>query len=579
MKSIKLLFIISFFTIALLSCSVDNRTSKDSFADVSTIEISTVIEQKNLDKHPSILSEKEKTKVTLGVYHSVAGGLLFVADGLGYFSERNLDVQIRLYKDYKGLLEGFKKNEVDIATIGLYESMMLALDNVDFVGVAPLIWKQIYFMVNGNKYRQKFITKIKEDLQKKYGNRLDEDSFRLADTDKSIIKYTYSIKGVKKTNSINFYNYIKNIKNLKNKIIGLDTESVAYYILNNVLINEAGLVIDEINEIWIPDTQLQSDLSQGKIDVGAFSDFNKLDENSGGMVVFDSSNYKTHTVESLLIQRKFAMNHGDAVVRVIEGWKKAVVYFKKYKNDAIDIMRHRGRLNFSKGKLEKALEETPIIPIMNNPVDNAKLGHKVEYELKESYFNIAGNYSVEASQLLDFITKNYKKYNKIEYQNKAQEIRKKLEKDYYFNIIYLSTAGFKESSVSKPTNLNKNKWNENKIEIAPDYSEIDWDNIYPKNEFAPKAIKISIFENEIKPNLNLSGKYIINSSYKKRRYHYVKSENISNSEDERIIEVFKNMGYKLSNLESKTYDPFIEKHGRSYPVLADDNEGYWGFYY
>lgn len=579
MRLTKTLFIICIISLLIVSCSDNNIHSKDSFADVSTIEISTVIEQEKLDSHSSILSEEEKTKITLGLYHSVSGGLLFVADGLGYFSDKNLDVEIRLYKDYKGLLEGFRNNEVDVATIGLYESMMLALEDVDFVGVAPLIWKQIYFMVSVNKYRQKRIAKIKEDLQRKYDNKLDADSFKLEATDKDIIKYTYSVNGLKKEGVVDFYEYIKNIKNLKDKVIGLDTESVAYYILNNVLINNAGLVIDEVNEIWIPDTQLQSDLSQGKIDLGAFSDFNKLDESSGGMVVFDSSNYKTHTVESLLFQRGFAMNHGDAVVRIIEGWKEAVTYFKKYKNDAIDIMRHGGRLNFSKGKLEKALGEAPIIPVMNNPVDNARLGHKVEYELKESYFNIAGNYSVEASQLLDFITKNYKKYNNIKYQTKAQEIRKKLEKDYYFDIIYLSTAGFKEPSVSKPKKLNKNEWNENKIEIAPDYSGIDWNNIYPKTEFAPKAIKLNIFEKYIKPNLNLSDKYIINSSYEKKRYHYVKSEDISNSDDERIIEIFKKMGYKLSNLESNIYDPFIEEHGKSYPVLADDNAGYWGFSY
>jgi hypothetical protein len=407
------------------------------------------------------------------------------------------------------------------------------------------------------------------------------------------------------------------------------------------------MVIDEVNAISIPETQLKSEIFRGATDIGAFSEFNRIEEDAGGLVVFDSSKYKTHTVESLLFHRNFAIAHRDAVIRVIEGWKMAKVFLEEHSEIAMDIMTDRGRLNFPKDKLEQALESTPVIPIMNDPENPQNAGQSVESVMRESYFNIAGNYSVEASQLLEFITKNYEAYNKIEYQIKTEEINNRLEEGYYFDIIYLEIAGFNKPQISglryefAPNRISKNdmdeisenlnseefstlgkyyeeklfdyqiksnisdendkmivellkkagyskllglyeyidkqKWIKNLEYIPADYGDINWDEIYPKTVFAPNAIKISFFENELLPKLNNRNQDYILKRYNKYKHHYIKNEDITKDEDSRIINILEDAGYQsMKEVESNDFDEFVE-FDKEIKVLAQDNEGEWGF--
>jgi hypothetical protein len=211
-------------------------------------------------------------------------------------------------------------------------------------------------MVNKDNYKKSLAKDIKEEIETVRGNRVKE-----IDTNSDeVIKVTYSAAGKDIKEEININESIKNIKNLKGKIIGLDTKSISYYILNNKLINDAGLMIDEVEAVFIPETKLKSEIFKGKTNVGEFSEFNKLEDDTGGVVVFDSNDYKTHTVESLIFQREFSIAHRDAVVKVIDGWKKAIVFLRNDPQTAIDIMTDRGRLNFKRDKLEKALESTQL---------------------------------------------------------------------------------------------------------------------------------------------------------------------------------------------------------------------------
>jgi ABC-type nitrate/sulfonate/bicarbonate transport system substrate-binding protein len=585
------------------------------------------------------LSDTNKVDISIGVYHSVSGGLLFLADGLDFFTDSGLNVTMRLYGDYNSLVEGFKNREVDVATIGLYESMIMALEDIDFVGVAPLIWRQIYFMAS----RDEYLEELKIDLTERVKNTRKGEIISTEEVGEDFIKVRYRVNGGIKEEMFN----IRDIKNLKGKIIGMDIESIAYYILTNTLISEGGMVIDEVNAISIPETQLKSEIFKGETDIGAFSEFNRIEEDAGGLVVFDSSKYKTHTVESLLFHRDFAISHRDSVIRVIEGWKKAQVFLEEHPDIAMDIMTDRGRLNFPKDKLVQALESTPVIPIMNDPQNIQNDGQSVESVLRESYFNIAGNYSVEASQVLEFITKNYSTYNKIEYQIKTEQIKTKLEEGYYFDILYLEIAGFKKPQIaglrfefaprrisitdmeSISENLtdeemetiksfyeenlfdyqikndvteeddktivqllkkadftkfiglyeyiDKQKWIKNLEYIPADYGDINWDEIYPKTVFAPLAVKIDVFENEVLPKMNNKNRDYILRRYEKYTYHYVKVEDIKKDEDDRIIEILNGVGYQtMSELESDSFDEYKE-FGLKREILASDDSGDWGF--
>jgi ABC-type nitrate/sulfonate/bicarbonate transport system substrate-binding protein len=137
-------FLLMLLLFLILGCSDSQAEKGESFSDIPTIETPTIIKNNSINYPESILKNKEQVDISIGVYHSVSGGLLFLADGLEYFEKNGLNVTMKLYSDYKTLLDGFKKGEVDVATIGLYESIMLALEDIDFIGLAPLIWKQIY---------------------------------------------------------------------------------------------------------------------------------------------------------------------------------------------------------------------------------------------------------------------------------------------------------------------------------------------------------------------------------------------------------------------------------------------------
>ncbi len=633
-----LLSIIIVCSMFIVFCGNSERIIENSFADMPTMEVNTS-SRKDLTSPDSILNETNKVDITIGVYHSVSGGLLFLADGLDFFSANGLNVTIRLYGDYNSLVEGFKNQEVDVATIGLYESMIMALEDIDFVGVAPLIWRQLYYMAS----RDEYIEKLKTELAERIRNTRKGNIISTEEVIEDKIKVSYRVNGTKQEEIFD----IRDIKNLKGKIIGLDINSIAYYILTNILISDGGMVIDEVNAISIPETQLKSEIFRGATDIGAFSEFNRIEEDAGGFVVFDSSKYKTHTVESLLFHRNFAIEHRDAVIRVIDGWKKAKVFLEEHPNIAMDIMTDRGRLNFPKDKLEQALESTPIIPIMNDPEDSQNTGQSVESVMRESYFNIAGNYSVEASQLLEFITKNYEAYNKIEYQIKTEEINTRLEEGYYFDIIYLEIAGFNRPQISglryefAPNRISKNdmediteklndndlvmlknyyeeklfdyqiksnisdennknivellknaeytkflglydyidkqKWIKNLEYIPADYGDINWDEIYPKTVFAPYAIKNNFFENELLTKLNNRNQEYILKRYTKYKYHYIKNDDITKDEDNRIIDILVNAGYQsMKEIESNDFDEFVE-FDKDVKVLAQDKAGDWGF--
>lgn len=630
------------FPIFIFYCSESDTITSESFADVSTIQITKIREKENVELPILVLDDKDEVNVAIGVYLSLSGGILFLADGLGFFREQNLNVTMKLYGDYKSLIEGFKNNEVDIATIGLYESMSIALEDIDFVGVAPLIYKRILFMVSKDNY----IGKIAKNIENEIKNIKNGKDINIERSSEDILTVNYKVNDESIETIYNIEEEIKNINRLEGKIIGLDLDSIAYYILNNILINEVGLVLKEVDVIPIPDTQLKSEIFKGLTDIGAFTEFNKLDKESGGVMIFDSTNYKTHTVESLLVHRDFAIKSRDAVKKIIIGWKKAIAFLKRYPSITEDIMSDRSRLNTSKDELRKAIATDPIIPIMNSPGEYLKSGKSVEATLKESFFNQAGNYSVEAGQLLDFIAKNYEKYNKIEYQKRIQGIKNKLESGYYYNIVYLESATFDEPDISKirtvfaPRRFSMSSYNEiinkvNEVEkkvimenypqeslnyvlnqgISPeidnhivnilrkigytnfaslyeaidrtawvsnlqyipvDYGSIDWKDIYPKKMFAPKAIKIDIFEKELLTKLSRKDVNYITKRYTKKLYHYIKKE-ISSKEDDKIIEMLNKINYKdMNKLESKEYDKYKEE-GIEVKTLGTGEDDVIGF--
>lgn len=176
--------------------------------------------------------------------------------------------------------------------------------------------------------------------------------------------------------------------------------------------------------------------------------------------------------------------------------------------------------------------------------------------------------------MLDFITKNYQEYNKIEYQVKTQNIKERLENAYYYNIIFLETAGFQQPSVSNinASSLNRNKWGM-KIQIPSESSTLDIEDLYPKSIFAPQAIKINVFEEKVLTELNIKERAYVLEHYTKKLYHYVKMKRVNNEDDNRLIEIFNRIGYEdMSELNSDSYDEDKEVAQEDWNIIGKDNE-------
>lgn len=405
LKKIVYYFILS--TVLFTFCYCGNSGSgagenngEDALYTIKTKEIKEIEE---IEEKISILDEKPEIKVNIGIYKSSPGGILLLADALNFFEEQGVYPSFTLYPDYPALVEAFKKGKVDIATIGLYDSLLLLLEDIEFVGVLPLSYRGITF---ASKYK----------------------------------------------------NNIKTITPLKGKDIGITEDSVDYILLHTAL-STAGLDFDDVNLYTMPKPVIKKAFDENYIDAGFFSSLYHppmTDIN----IILGPTRHKAYKVENLLINKEFVNDEKDAIELIIDAYKRALLYYKQHKDSALEIISHKNRLDVSPREFEKMLSYEPLIEITNNKKDGINDVETNEDIIRNKLFHTNGIYNKDTGIMLDFIVNNIKKYKDKKYKDKLEDIKLNLLRSRYFTVIYLASVGFEHENIDniKISTEMKTKW-------------------------------------------------------------------------------------------------------------------------
>ncbi len=156
--------------------------------------------------------------------------------------------------------------------------------------------------------------------------------------------------------------YIHNLKDLKGKKIGVENTALGAYMLERIL-DISGLKRSDIEIVPLEINEHLNAFKKGIVDaVITFEPVKSKLLQIGGKVLFDSSQIPNEIVDVLVVEEEFLEKNKKIVLNLVNGWFKALDFFKKNNKKAIEIMADRE--NVSVNVFKNALNGI-IIPDVN----------------------------------------------------------------------------------------------------------------------------------------------------------------------------------------------------------------------
>ncbi len=416
-----ILFIMILLLFSITFCGRSNEKTDDLSKDLNPIKVENIYKGKDFEKPISILDEKPNIKLKIGICKSVSGGLLLLADGLGFFEEQGLYPDFIVYPNNETLVNTFRYGNIDVAPIGLYDSMILLLNDVEFLGVVPMTYKGTLFATSNN-------SKITE------------------------------------------------FSKLKDAKLGLTKNSIDLFLLHKGLEIENKINISDIKIYYLPREIMLDAFNKKYIDGGFFNSFYSPNFETTN-VLYDPTRFGSYRVETLLINKQFMNEHREAIKLIIRAYKKALMTYIQNKTIALQVICDANRLNVNLMEFEKALGYEPIIPIMDTTIDGIASLQKNETTMRNDFFHPNGIYNKEALEIINFIMNNIEEYKDPKYKENFEDIYLKLLRSKCFNILYLAETGFEYIKVEqkKITPEMKEKWKTNiVVNINEELKYIDY---------------------------------------------------------------------------------------------------------
>jgi ABC-type nitrate/sulfonate/bicarbonate transport system substrate-binding protein len=409
------------FSISFCGSSEEQQSIEEEFSELQKVKVQSVDQVTDIEEKVNITQEKPDIRVSIGIYKSVSSGIILLGDALGYFNEVGLYPKIICYSDYESLVKAFQNGTVDMAPIGLYESIQLLLDEVEFLGVLPLTYKGITLATHPNSS-------------------------------------------------------IRSIRSIINGRIAISDRLIDRFLLHKGLKAHQDIEPDDLSLFYVPRTQIFDAYNKGLIDGGFFTSFEcpPIHEIN---VIFEPTRFASYKVETMLVSNEFAEDNREGISLFIKGYKNALATYKQHRRTSIEIITHENRLNVSQRDFEKAVAFEPVIEVTDRYIQNRIEGvTNNENVLRNMFFHPNGIYNKEANEILDYIIQNVEPYTESTYRSRVEDIKLKLLRSTYFNILYLAETGFDYIPIQgiNVTEVMKNQWKDNIRDVKSISTTIDF---------------------------------------------------------------------------------------------------------
>ena len=134
-------------------------------------------------------------------------------------------------------------------------------------------------------------------------------------------------------------NSIKTIKELRGKRVAFNEGSVSHFFLS-VLLRQNGMTEKDVQGVNLRQDDAGAAFLAGKVDAAVTWEpwLTRAKQKPGGHILIDSSKTPGLIVDVMVIRRGVITAHPDAVRGAVQGWYRAVDYWKKNPADADRIM-------------------------------------------------------------------------------------------------------------------------------------------------------------------------------------------------------------------------------------------------
>jgi len=285
-------------------------------------------------------------KITFGVETSILPSAVWVAENKGYFQEEGLDVRIKEFGSGRtALATMLNEGNLDMVTVAQTPVMFNSFDRDDYVIIAAMVYS-------------------------------DNDVKILARQDKGI----------------------KSPSDLRGKTVGITNGSTGHFFLG-LFLTHSGLMLSEIETIDIEASELPQALADGRVDAIStwephiYNAKKLLGENAvliqprGGAKIFREDFY-------FVPNRNFMENNPETLKRFLKAIEKAEEFIQKNKEEAINIVSQRLKIDkelvlsvWDDFEFQLILDQTILITledearwaIDNNLVDATEVPNYLDY--------------------------------------------------------------------------------------------------------------------------------------------------------------------------------------------------------